>query len=523
MNLLNMLEENFLRCYFQVECLTGKNNKTLFNELANVYMLSNETCDELYDIVKSEAVNNIATEIDYDRHQRIKEVFYLNGSQYTFDSKQEEIIKIKGQAMKLLIKEGYNVNLKPSQSEAINFLVSSSYKNKIISLRLFGLIQALKIIETYEDKSLKTLEKAANWNDVDSILMCLYFNKKSRDEYLSHLYTLLNNLPTYYIFERANSFYRGINIKFHENTYLLQKLIGSEQLNPNVYVPKYARILMSTLINEKDKRKIVFGNQDVLDAANDLPLCLMKNKVKLLVYQGQSMVSRKDEQDKIINKIAKQFNNNCYNALCLINEDAFLLEDYYNHISLRFKDANIVKIDVSQLKPFDLESSRHNILVRSCEEDKANIYVFIVHGDVNSNYLNAIKSFANNEERKAFFLSGLGISIDLSSVYPIFLCDSKNAKHLKILQTIFLKNIENVEKEILLSKLIKTKTEEFGVEVEFDKNSLEHLYALSLKDASETLTSLLSSVDCNKVITISELTQYREDHTIYGFGGYKNV
>ena len=88
-------------------------------------------------------------------------------------------------------------------------------------------------------------------------------------------------------------------------------------------------------------------------------------------------------------------------------------------------------MDADALRPRDLARTKNNAFLRDLSRDKNNVILFMMDGGVEEYVIEEITDFLQGEKRADFNLESPSLSIDLSSVLPICVCDRENARKLE--------------------------------------------------------------------------------------------
>ncbi len=464
---LTILEERFLTSYFEFELLIAdfiskEERSKLFCELSRIYLIDDKRRSELFDLCQSDGVISVSSESDYNLQKRLNDFKRLNG--ITRNRDEAYFIDIKGRAITLLKQMGYNSILDATKPATFSFLANTCQFGVIGSMRILGTLQILGIFTDKDERSGKALiKKCARWNDADSILTMLMYEEQNRKEYISMLYSVSDSTPFEVLFDNARVFYGFDRVRKHKPTDLIESAIGLGIVKRDIYSPQVVRIAYSEVLSDGDKTKLILNNQNLIAQINDLPLSLNNEELELC-DNTISMLQRENERQAVIQSVM-------YSAMrgalcpCLVTNDEFVSNDYITMLDSAFENVNVIKIDARELNGNDFSLDKNNVLIRSLCEDKRNIILLVLRSGADINMVELLARFLKESTRASFHLASPGISLDLSSVLTVCVCDSGMLSYIKqACDIIQLSPISSDEASRIIDKIIAQRSLEYGIE-----------------------------------------------------------
>jgi hypothetical protein len=529
---MNSIIEMFLSEYFFVGAILGKyldDSKKLFFGLGKMFYIPNDQLDNLYAKTEEPKVKNIVTEKDFALYLRIKKYSQLFDVTFKENIDIDEMVTIKGNALTKA------VNLKLASANNI------SHNNLYATLTTFadsGIVDAIRVLGILQcegifvDKNLPigigNLTKAANWNDIKSVVALLNYDAESKEYNLNRLHMLIKDTPFFGLYEQAVKGLNGFKPKEIKETKLLRKAFNATVLKREICEPKYARVLCSKAISLHDKEKAFFSpSKELITAIADLPLKVAQiEPTRDLSWLANVALCRKGEQAKIAANLGYNIRSSAYRTLDLCSNSVYLLKMYARAIQ-NLTDVNVECINVSDLASYDLEPTANNIFIRSVDEDKPNIFLIYMLGDIPEQITENIKGFLQTEKRSKFHLSVPNVTIDLGNVLPIVLCDKSNSKNLAdICDTVVLADISQKELPDLIDDIVESKKCEYGIaDIKWSNDVINCLCNMSADNIEKCIDKAIRAealqsgeVQLDKDI----LTKYKDTDKMcgcIGFGG----
>lgn len=530
-------EEMFLRDFFTFDAVVGRfcDEQQIFNCLAQAYYVDDERAKQLFALATSKKVRNIVSLKDYKRYRRLLQ--YVEACKLKSDTTEAEddILTIKGKALYAtsecgLIDAGDN-----TKASVYANIVDKANTGQVTALRLYGVLQCEGIFfEKSLHDGLKNLTRAARWNSIESILALLKYDTANNKAYIDMLYTLATGTPFDGISAKAQSYHGTKAPQKVRECILLSKVFGRGQITPNVYLPVYANLLYSEIISFKDKEKLLLSeSKESVSSYMDLPLKLTMRK---FLYDAAAInglsITRVEEQNAIIrnalNSDVRRFDT--FKPLCLCSDSKCMRNYYMTAITKLFGEAHVETISVVDLSPHDFEPSMGNVFIRSCNEDKGNVFIISFVGEINEAAVKEVCNFLQGAKRSKMRLIRPSIEIDLGAVLPICFCDKSNAQTLaKYCDKIDISSPNKNELEILVRELIAAKEEQYGIKgLNVEDGVMSKLLSVSI-DAAETALDLAITANRQgeRGLTLTEANagkyiKKRETSRGFGYGGCKD-
>ncbi len=530
-------EEMFLRDFFTFDAVIGRfcDKQELINCLAEVYYIDDERSKVLFALVNSKTVRNIVSLRDYKRYRRLRQYAEACKLKPGTTETEDDVLTIKGKALYAtsdcgLIDAGNN-------TKAIVYanVVDKANAGQVTALRLYGVLQCEGIFfEKQLHDGLKNLTRAARWNSIESILALLKYDSAKSKIYTDMLYTLATGTPYEDISVKVQSKHGIKAPKKIMECILLSKVFGRGQVTPNVYLPVYANLLYSEIISFKDKEKLLLSeSKETVASYIDLPLKLTMRKFSYDVTAITELsITRAAEQNAIIqnalNSDIRHFDS--FKPLCLCSDSRYMRNYYMSAISKLYGDAHVEIISVADLNPCDFEPNMNNIFIRSCDEDKGNVFIMSFVGDITEAAVKEACNFLQGDKRSKMRLMRPSIEIDLGVVLPICFCDKSNAQMLsRYCDKIEIATPNQEEQKAFIREIIATKEEQYGIKgLNVEDGVMSKLLSVSI-DAAETALDLAITANRHgdQQLTLIEenankYIKKRETSRGFGYGGCKD-
>ncbi len=492
---LTTLQERCLASFFKIELLIGdfvgnEEISRLFASMCDIFFVDEQERDDLFALTKLDTVSAIKCESDYNLHKRIQEFLRLsNGDKGNLET---IVANIKGRAITALKEAGYNAILDATKPATYSFLTNASQCGIIEAMRCLGIMQVLGLF-TGEDKEsgLRLINRCAKWNDPDAILAMLAYDEDTRAQNISRLYSVSNGTPFEAIFESAKLFYGFTNVAPSNEAELIEQAIGLNIVKPQIYSPQVSRIAYSEILDEGDKIRLVLNNKNIVGEVNDLPLALKRVPLVAKCDTLGGLLERDTEKNSVIQSILYASETNALSP-CIVTNDDFVALDYMETIAHAFPDANIIDIDARALGRNDFNLDKNHVLVRDIDEGKKNLVLIVLRGVADFGVVELLSRFLKDTNRDDFRLVMPGITLNLSSVLPICICDTACLKYIRHLcDCIDASAIEESEKDALIDKLLLRKSIEYGIsDLSIEKEAKD-----SLKEGFKTFMEVALALD----------------------------
>lgn len=530
-------EEMFLRDYFIFDATVGRfcDGRALFDCLSQIYYIDCDRADKLFHLATSPKIRNVATLKDYKQYRRLCKYSEACALHTNYTEADDDILTVKGKALYAAGECGLMDSGNATKASVYTDIVDKANAGQVTALRLYGVLQSEGILfdkRTFD--GIKNLTRAARWNSIEGILALLKYDVNNSATYVDMLYTLAVGTPFEDVFVNAQR-YHGIKApkKVKECT-LLSKVFGRGQVNPNVYMPVYANLLYSEIVPFKYKEKLLLSeSKESINSYMDLPLKLSARKFTYDVSAITELsLKRTEEQNSIIqnalNSDISRFST--FKPLCLCSDSKFMRNYYAKAIKKLFAGANSAEISVSDLAPHDFEPGTNNVFLRSCDEDRNNVFLISFVGDINEQAEKKVCDFLQGDKRRKMHLVRPNIEIDLGSVLPICLCDKANVQVLsRYCDKFEICNPTKEELPILVRELISEKEKQYGIKsLHVETSVTDKLCSVSIDSAELALDLAITanrSGSSELTLTNENASKYikkREQSRGFGYGGCKD-
>ena len=539
--MIDIVNETFLQQYFLFVAILGKycDRARVFNYVADLFFIPQASRQYLFKLSEEEPVSGIATYADAMRYSRVRQYCELNDYTLVHDDAQE-MISIKSRAIKLAVSNNLASDANATQAQIYKALIDTALAGNIVAMRTLGVLQCEGIfVDKQVDCGLKYLNKACQWGDMVSMLALVRYLRESGDtmalqQCLNRISAVVEHTKYQFLLTMLE---QSCGVKATQNSQeilLLKKGIAANKVKAEAYQPLAARLIFGNAIDIKDKEKILFSdNKAILSEVCDLPLKLTYGDLSINVDAVSTMpLKRKQEQSdiktKLLNSDLRQHDS--YRPLCLVSDSGYVLDMYVDAIVSAFEQNHCERIDVADLKSYDFEPTASNVFVRSCNDDKNNIYILTLKGDIDSANLQQVKSFVCSAKRRRFRLNSPRVSLDLSPILPICVCDEANAAKLgNAVECVNVSSISATEKQEIVTEMLKRNSKLYKTKpITADKEVIDTLCGCSPSAIERVLDKLFSEQRFNskfKTITVELFKPYEKtlkahNTKAFGFGGY---
>lgn len=530
----NYLTEKFITEYFLYQTVLGAyfNGQAVFELLSKIFLLSGGEKAFARGLIQSENISEVSTENDYMRYCRSKKYFEISGIETAVSPDEDVAITLKGTAIATAKAMGCTASTVTTRLKTEETLSAGAASGSIAAMRLVGLMLSEGIFFTRgKEEGTRYLRMAAAWNDVPSLMYSLYYDGAYTRRYAGKLGFLLRNAAHGEILPIIESVYGKYEGGEHKEAKLLERLFQLDVLQREAYSAPHARALFSRAVSYKDKEKLLYtAGKDYLPLVGDLPLKLGEVKDAAFDYGAFENIplNRGEEQKNIIARLDNSDLRGVYSyrPLCVSSDSVYLLQMYADVIADCAANANVEYINVNALDVSRFEHNKNNIFIRSCDEDRENIYFMFFTGDIRDVTAEQAAGFLRSDGRSRFNLNMPNISLNLSYILPICFCDSKNEKYLRDLcDVIRVADCTESEKPKILQYILGEKSRLYGIpEIEIHDKLKKKLLSL---DIDEMESELDVEVRGNRkkgerlVLTMDNYTAGSDSGSRYGFGGYK--
>jgi len=533
--MFNVKTESFLFEYFLYNTILGAytDRKSMFYCLGDLWAVEKDAVDELFLISENENVQDISTANQYMRYRRIKQYNEMVGKEGICSEKENAMIAIKGDAIKIISQYGMQSTSETTQAVMYKTLLRSAQSGNIVALRILGIIQCEGIMGEMELKAgLDNLDKAARWWDITSILAILKYQSQDRKKTMEMLKSSTKDSIYEYLLDVTEDKYNVGAEHYNEEILLLRKAFDAKKAKADIYNAMYARLVFSPVISIKDKEKMLFSERkDLLSEACDLPLHLMGGSILINHLAFDKMkINRKEEIENVKMSLANSDlrTTNSYRPLCLCSDSNYVLDEYISAMVNALEGTNIERYDVSDLREYDFEPTKSNVFLRSLSEHKPNVLLLVYKGEINERAIDLTKSMIRTSMRAKFRLTQPTVTMNLSSVLPICICDKHNAKNLQgIVDMIHLAPLNTSEKDSALRDMVAIKARNYNMQVaSVEESALKKLEGLSMENAEKLIDKVIREqrTSAKELNLTSELIKpyikkmgYGSNN--YGFGG----
>lgn len=536
--MFNVLTETFLYEYFLHDAILGSfyDRKTLFLRLGEVFCLPEKEISDLFDLTENESVREIASESDYKRYRRIKQYNELIGNAQLYSEIEDMLIAIKGNAVVTATRYGMKASEESTETLVVKTLMGGAQVGNVVALRVLGILQC-EGITVAKDLccGVKNLKKAMQWGDIPATLAMVKYSSTDKVELVKILNASVENTPYTFLSSLVEDKYDvSAEGEQSEEVLLVKQAINANKLKQDNYDSLCSRLVYSKIIGIKDKEKIVFSEcKEMLSEACDLPLRLKFDEIEVDEAAIDDLkINRENERKSLIQALygSDIRTKDEFRPICLCSNSEYVLETYASAVCGALKTSNVERIEVGELREYDFEPNRNNVFLRGLNECKNNVYLLVFKGDVSDTAIELTKTVLRSDKRRKFRLNQPAVTLDLSSVLPICVCDKENAKKLKnITEIIELAPVRAEEKASVIDDLLEKKEKTYAIgEITVSSEVKEKLCTLTAENAEKILDKVIRtnrSKGKSLELSMDMVEPYLNKKTggnNYGFGGIIN-
>mgnify|MGYP004517484423 FL=1 len=538
---IDSVTELFLSQFFMLRATLGnfgEHEKELFSSLGQTFFMNENEADRIYNMIRSSEISAISTEKDYYRHLRAKQYLGVISTPYVYDELTDALINIKGNAIINAASHGIKYASEATATSIYQYITGKALLGDIFFMRILGIMQCEGIICAKDrSRGLKTLEAAASWYDIPSILLALYYGNTTEIN-LNRLCLSIDNSPYGHLLslcERKYGYISGSETYEHK---MLVRAFGMGILKREIFSSAYAKIIYHKTLSLTEKENLVFSySKEQIMAISGLPLELCHFDMVPLTYGDSDNFDRisffrEKEQSTVIQSFVNSDLRiyEGYRPVCISSSSQYMLRVYADAIKGASDDVHIERFEASDLNEYDFEPNERNILVKNCRADKLNVYFFFLLGKIKESVMCQIKNFLITAKRSKFRLSNPAIVLNLGEILPVCFCDRENAKLLEgYCESIVLSDVSSSETRGAVLSFISEKSRLYKTgDISITESAMDKIVNLGLDKAENTIDAAIRrnrKINEKIVLTeemLSEFCNMTKEPCGFGFGGANN-
>lgn len=538
---IDSVTELFLSQFFMLRATLGnfgEHGKELFSSLGQTFFMNENEADRIYNMIRSSEISAISTEKDYYRHLRAKQYLGMISTSYVYDELTDALINIKGNAIINAASHGIKYASEATATSIYQYITGKALLGDIFFMRILGIMQCEGIICAKDrSRGLKTLEAAASWYDIPSILLALYYGNTTEIN-LNRLCLSIDNSPYGHLLslcERKYGYISGSETYEHK---MLVRAFGMGILKREIFLSAYAKIIYHKTLSLTEKENLVFSySKEQIMAISGLPLELCHFDMVPLTYGDSDNFDRisffrEKEQSTVIQSFVNSDLRiyEGYRPVCISSSSQYMLRIYADAIKGASDVVHIERFEASDLNEYDFEPNERNILVKNCRADKLNVYFFFLLGKIKESVMCQIKNFLITAKRSKFRLSNPAIVLNLGEILPVCFCDRENAKLLEgYCESIVLSDVSSSETRSAVLSFISEKSRLYKTgDISITESAMDKIVNLGLDKAENTIDAAIRKnrkINEKIVLTeemLSEFCNMTKEPCGFGFGGANN-
>lgn len=535
------LHEQVLYDYWFFQAALGNvsySSKDLFFNTARVYGLSAQESEELYSATQSREIEEIRSDADFKQYQRIVEYFTVTGKRVDYPSRLKEMITLKGRAYADAKKHSMIIDGKDAVLLVKNHLLQQSDAGNVYAIRTLGFLTLTGILfEKDEEAGCRRLKDAADWNDVFSLLALIACGLGDREENVSRLCTVYGDAADKEFIEKLSGKKRE-DIECCERAKLLNDLFALGTCNKDKYSSIYAKTVFADSICLQDVKNIVYSESAAAVAMiAQLPLALKKldlPRIGKSLKDNGKLRARSAEADRICQALRKsEFCSAEGKTVCISSNSSFARALYEEAFSA-CEGVMVTKVNVGELKSEDFDKTFGNFFLKSLGDGRQNVVFLEFCGNVGSAVRDKATEYLSRGNLSKFKLKNPAVTIDVSAVKVICLCDEANARMLaKFCEVVNVKELDNDEYKTAVFDMAYAyaKRPLKRADVRFSEDVFEDGCRYSPEDIADAIDEITwmtrqsdSPVTVTREVVERVVTTRKKSNSVnkFGFGGKIN-
>ena len=495
-------EELCLKEYFYTEAALGGNcdKEHVFFSMAKTFLIEDERVVYLRALIFSAPVAEIRTRSDYYLFRRLEGYLRSSGVDVNVTEDELGVLSCKGEALELAVGDKVFPLKGAPVSTVFNTLRHAADAGNVRAVTTLGTC----LYEGYlsggsKDDGLNLLLSAARWRHLPALFAAISYSGSSRESLLAVLKAETEGTPYAEIYRETVKAYGAIDEPSCGNAELLGSLFMRGTVDRNVVDKSYLKLVYSPYFSLKDKKHAAFtGNRQLVSEIVALPAGASSAPVKVNEKAFEALSAlRKAEAGSVADLLsdASDRAKDGYKPACLVCDSPYVAKKYVSALKNAFAGANFISVDLDALSDRDFEPTGMNVLLRSIESGVVNVAVISVTGRCSDYAKEAVLSFLSSAKRRSFEVKTLGVSLDLSAVLPVLMCDGQNARFFAgSVKNVNLSDVGESEKTAVVAEALSKLSADKKAVVTADDKAKRILTALSPENAEALIEYVCRSV-----------------------------
>ncbi|MCM1295433.1 MAG: hypothetical protein NC311_07805 [Muribaculaceae bacterium] len=501
----NYIKTKFLSHYF-LTCVTlpeTTDRRAVFFTLAKIYGIKEP--EPIFSVCECKQVKDIDCVAAYNMYERMKKIPSLRQEIDKLSTDTELAVAVKGQALLTAEELKLKTPNKLTSSEIISHIAECANGGIIAAMVVYGfaLYEGLGVPQN-KAGGLKYLQKAVRWNSTEAAVMCMAYDGKNAKRYADVLMSSSICPFTEAVQTLAKPY--GVIPERDNIAVLLEKAFARGLVKREKYEHSIARILYCKGLSYADKQNAILScNKEYISAVTNFPLNLPD--IPSRIYPLPVPMGRSEECGKVVKALENIHlaSDEKYRPLLLSAAEEYVADEYIRSLKCAFKDFNVILADVAKVGDGLFENGAQNIAVKGLNERKPNVAIFRIYGEITSEKAKAVETFLSAEERKTF-KAAVGLTLDLSNVLPVLVCDRQNAEPFKRkCRVIELSAISAEERKRVILTVIGEYSQSLGVEISVDDGIWDKLGNVSTDSLINAINTVCLSLDGDFTVTYEKI------------------
>lgn len=530
---MNGLQEKFIRNYYEMKYLLQPDKgagENMFDVLASIFALTKSEKTEIYKLIGDADLEKIDSLNEYERFCRVKQYVLNNGLSEETDVDFDAAADIRGNIFQTMNKNKISSPKRLSAIARREFLEAKASCGSVAALRSLG-IGSIEGIACEKDPSygLKMLRKAADWNDLASLMALMIY---APDENTASVLSAVSSSGT--LSDRAKEIIKRSNVRVaggNAEAKMLEKAFARNLVSRDMCVYQVSDVVHAENLSVEQKEKALFsGSAEEMNVLATLPLNVKSVQI-CDCAEGYFRDGRREAESKKIFTLLKGAAICCadgYRPLCIVSDCPQVRKTYAEYLETMFSENGVhtALIDVDNITESDLGLTSDHVLTRFSAADKANALIFLLGEEVPQE----IKNMLRADYRANFRIVRPSVSINLGNVLPVCIAPSSAASGLSSMCNIFsVADMSGSEFEDYLSSVADGKKKLYSIgNITFTGKATKKLREYGTVKAESVIDSACGSAFGVEELKISEAVlsahegSFQPGRIVCGFGEKQN-
>ncbi len=426
------LESLMLTKYFGLRSLVGEeyiHRRALFDKLSAIYHITKAKSDNLFQLTEREEISSITRYEDYSVTVRALDYRERFGLPVILTEDIIFALKCKGQGLRATHEFIKDCGKSPTAPKIKTCVLSQKHFNNInVAFFVAFLYYEGIIFSKDKDKAKKYAEKCMRWNNIDGLLLLLYYEKQTdSSDYLSVLYTIVRHMDAQEEFSGIFSHYKQRKISCCQDALLIANYLDCNMEAADTFDSVVSKIAMATFISLGDRTRLLeSGDRFALGQVSDIALSKEAMIMKEVAHLREYVSSERENEANQIEICLRKQGAEQIKVPMLVCRDNIALRFYATALR-KFYGENTVYIDSSTCTGGCFAPTKGNLIIKNLISHNTCNAAFIFGGvsEIGESDVEELSILLSPINRGAYSLQDANIMLDLSGCAFILLADSE--------------------------------------------------------------------------------------------------